>query len=191
MQVHRFGRFTRASLGASGDVSPTTQTPRAFVGFGAPAIIATLLVAGCASHVSPTAPDASAIEAELSDAQLVVRAESIAWSACPPTLPAECTMAVLEGDPKRETLFTARFRIPGTLEMKPHWHPRNERVTVLEGRVGVGFGDELDREKVTWFGPGDYYVNARGAHHFVLTDGPALLQVTGIGPWEVNYLERD
>ena len=46
-------------------------------------------------------------------------------------------------------------------EMKPHWHPRNERVTILEGKIGVGFGDEIDRENVTWFGPGDYYVNAQ------------------------------
>jgi uncharacterized cupin superfamily protein len=98
-------------------------------------------------------------------------------------------MAVLEGDPKREMLFTVRFRTGGQFEMKPHWHPRNERVTILEGRVGVGFGDAVERENVTWFGPGDYYVNAQGAHHFVLTDGPALLQITGIGPWKVHYLE--
>jgi hypothetical protein len=100
-------------------------------------------------------------------------------------------MAVLEGDPKREMLFTVRFRIGSEFEMMPHWHPRNERVTILEGKVGVGFGDEIDRENVTWFGPGDYYVNAKEAHHFVLADGPAVLQVTGIGPWRANFLETD
>jgi hypothetical protein len=98
-------------------------------------------------------------------------------------------MAVLEGDPKREMLFTVRFRIDGVFEMKPHWHPRNERVTILEGRVGVGFGDEIDRDSVTWFGPGDYYVNAHHAHHFVLADAPAVLQITGIGPWKAHFLE--
>ena len=97
-------------------------------------------------------------------------------------------MAVLEGDPKREMLFTVRFRTGNEFEMKPHWHPRNERVTILEGKIGVGFGDEIDRENVTWFGPGDYYVNAQGAHHFVLADGPAVLQITGIGPWKANFL---
>ena len=100
-------------------------------------------------------------------------------------------MAVLEGDPKREMLFTVRFRTGSGFEMKPHWHPRNERVTILEGKIGVGFGDEIDRENVTWFGPGDYYVNAQGAHHFVLTDGPAVLQITGVGPWKANYLESE
>ena len=100
-------------------------------------------------------------------------------------------MAVLEGDPKREMLFTARFRTGTEFEMRPHWHPRNERVTILEGKIGVGFGDEIDRENVTWFGPGDYYVNAQKAHHFVLADGPAVLQITGVGPWKAIFLDAE
>jgi hypothetical protein len=100
-------------------------------------------------------------------------------------------MAVLEGDPKREMLFTVRFRTGSEFEMKPHWHPRNERVTILKGKIGVGFGDEIDRKNVTWFGSGDYYVNAKDAHHFVLADGPAVLQITGIGPWKANFVEDD
>ena len=100
-------------------------------------------------------------------------------------------MAILEGDPKREMLFTVRFAISDALELKPHWHPRNERVTILEGRVGVGFGDEIESENVDWFGPGDYYVNAKGANHFVLTEGPAVLQITGIGPWKVHFLKEN
>ena len=59
----------------------------------------------------------------------------------------------------------------------------------LEGNVGVGFGDTIDRENVTWFGPGDYYVNARGAHHYVLDDSPTLLQITGIGRWNAHFVE--
>ena len=100
-------------------------------------------------------------------------------------------MAVLEGSPKEEMLFTVRFRTGSEFEMKPHWHPRNERVTILEGKIGVGFGDTIDREKVTWFGPGDYYVNAKHAHHYVLADGPAVLQITGIGPWKANFLDAE
>ncbi len=120
---------------------------------------------------------------------MATRGEDVQWGACPPALPAGCEMAVLEGDPKKEMLFTARFRTVGRFELKPHWHPKNERVTVLEGRVGVGFGDEIDLDVVTWFAPGDYYVNAKEAHHFVLADGPTVLQITGIGPWEVHYVD--
>lgn len=154
--------------------------------------VAALTLAGCASsQTKPSCPDELAIEAGFAqdETQLVSRTEELTWVSCPPTLPPGCEMAVLEGDPKREMLFTVRFRTRDSFEMKPHWHPRNERVTILEGKVGVGFGDEVDRDDVAWFGPGDYYVNAMHAHHFVLTDGPAVLQITGIGPWTVTFLE--
>ena len=148
--------------------------------------------AGCGASQTPsTCPAAAAQEAELAagETQMAHHASDIVWGPCPPNLPTPCEMAVLEGDPKREMLFTVRFRTGAEFEMKPHWHPRNERVTILEGKVGVGFGAEIDREKVVWFGPDDYYVNAQEAHHYVLTDGPVVLQITGIGPWKVHFLE--
>ena len=152
------------------------------------------LIGACTpSKPQPSCPEPGVVEAPFppDQMQLVSRADEIAWGPCPPTVPAGCEMAVLEGDPKREMLFTVRFRISGEFELKPHWHPRNERVTILEGKVGVGFGDAIDRENVTWFGPGDYYVNAKDAHHFVLVDGPAVLQITGLGPWKVTYVKSD
>ncbi len=152
------------------------------------------LVAGCAaSQPTPTCPEPPSVEAPFpaGQTQNVTLADAIQWGPCPPSLPAGCEMAVLEGNPKEEKLFTARFRITSPMEMKPHWHPKNERVTILEGKVGVGFGDTVDREALTWFGPGDYYVNAKEAHHFVVADDPVILQITGIGPWKVNYLDAE
>jgi hypothetical protein len=152
------------------------------------------LNSGCAaSQPTQSCPEVGTKEAAFAEGeqQRASRADEIVWAPCPPTLPAGCEMAVLEGDPKQEMLFTVRFRTGSQFEMKPHWHPRNERVTILEGKVGVGFGDEIDREDVTWFGSGDYYVNANGRHHFVLADEPAVLQITGIGPWKTNFLETD
>jgi len=145
------------------------------------------LLAGCG------APAVSNVEVAFPEGQtqLAVSTDSIKWGPCPPTLPSACKMAVLEGDPREPMLFTVRFRTTGAFELKPHWHPRNERVTILEGKVGVGFGDVIDRETATWFGPGDYYVNAKEAHHFVLADDPALIQITGIGPWQVHFVESD
>ena len=154
-------------------------------------------MAGCTKQ--PTDPPAAApeapreIEAAMPEGtnQLVQRASEIEWGPCPPVLPADCEMAVLEGSPRENMLFTARFRTKSPFELKPHFHPGNERVTILEGKVGVGFGDTIDREKVAWFGPGDYYVNAKGAHHFVLADGPSLLQITGLGPWKLNFIDAE
>ena len=95
-------------------------------------------------------------------------------------------MAVLDGDPQAADLFTVRFRVAEghAFVMPAHWHPRDERVTIITGTVAVAFGAESEHRHATEFGPGDYYVNARHAIHKVWIDGPAVLQITGIGPWE-------
>ena len=118
------------------------------------------------------------------EVQHVVRADGTPWTPCPPTLPAGCEMAVLEGDPQAEDLFTIRFRVEDTFVMPPHWHPKDERVTVISGKAAVAFGADSTREEATEFGTGDYYVNARNSVHIVWIEGPTVLQITGIGPWE-------
>ena len=116
--------------------------------------------------------------------QHVVRWENTPWKPCPPTLPSGCEMVVLEGDPKGADLFTVRFRISGKFMMPPHWHPKDERVTVLSGTAAVAFGANAERQDAKEFGAGDYYVNARNTVHTVWVEGPTILQITGIGPWK-------
>ena len=99
-------------------------------------------------------------------------------------------MAILEGDPKKDDLFTVRFRIGGTFIMPPHTHPKDERVTVLQGKAFVAFGKGATRAAATEFGPGDYYVNARNATHSVWADSATIIQITGIGPWEVDFAKE-
>ncbi|MCG9973388.1 cupin domain-containing protein [Christiangramia crocea] len=122
--------------------------------------------------------------------QHVVRAENIQWKPCPPNLPEGCKIAVFEGDPKSSDLFTVRFQVDEGFFMAPHSHPKDERVTVLKGKVSVAFGTEGTRESAKQFGPGDYYVNARGAIHSVWADSNSIIQITGIGPWEAEFLEK-
>jgi len=121
--------------------------------------------------------------------QHVVHADDIQWQPCPPNLPAGCEIAILEGSPKSNDLFTVRFKISGDFVMPPHTHPRDERATILQGKAYVAFGKDGKREDAQEFGPGDYYVNARGAIHTVWIDSSTIIQLTGIGPWEVEYIE--
>ena len=71
------------------------------------------------------------------EVQHVVRLESTPWGPCPPTLPPGCEMAVLDGNPQTEDLFTVRFRVTDTFVMPPHWHPKDERVTIISGTAAV------------------------------------------------------
>jgi quercetin dioxygenase-like cupin family protein len=121
--------------------------------------------------------------------QHVVTAEEVPWKPCPPNLPSGCEIAVLEGNPQSSDLFTVRFRLKGELVMPPHSHPQNERVTVLSGKLSVAFGKGATRESAKTFGPGDYYVNARGAVHAVWADELSVIQITGIGPWKAEFVE--
>ena len=120
--------------------------------------------------------------------QHVVRASEVQWMPCPPNLPGGCRMAVLEGSPREGNLFTVRFRVEEGMVMAPHTHPKDERVTILKGKAAVAFGEDAKREDAREFGPGDYYVNARGAVHSVWLEPGTELQITGIGPWEVDYV---
>lgn len=120
--------------------------------------------------------------------QHAVHADEIKWMPGPSNLPSGCEVAVLEGSPKSSDLFTARFRMEKGFFVPPHTHPKDERVTVLEGKVSVAFGEGASHAEAKQFGPGDYYVNARGAVHSVWADEASVVQVTGIGPWELNFI---
>ena len=119
------------------------------------------------------------------EVQHVVRFDDEPWVPCPPRLPTDCEMAVLEGDPQGDDLFTVRFRSAEGFVLPAHWHPKDERVTILQGSVAVAFGTDAQRQEAAEFGPGDYYVNARHAIHSVWVEGPTTMQITGIGPWKV------
>ena len=142
-----------------------------------------LLAAGCAQSGIGEFDFAEGI------VQHAVPADEIAWKACPPHLPAGCEVAVLEGNPQGSGMFTVRFRLTDDFVMPAHTHPKDERVTVLKGRMAVGFGVGATREDAREFEPGDYYVNARGAVHTVWADKSSEIQITGIGPWEANIVD--
>ena len=122
--------------------------------------------------------------------QHVVRAENIQWQPCPPNLPGGCEIVVLEGDPKGNDLFTVRFKLSEAFVMPPHTHPKDERVTILQGKAYVAFGEDATRNDAKEFLPGDYYVNARDEIHRVWADPGTIMQLTGIGPWEAHFIQK-
>jgi hypothetical protein len=126
----------------------------------------------------------------LPDGAVQVQHDNVAWSDGPRSLPPGVKIAVLEGNPRNRGIFTMRLKVPDGTTIPPHWHPRAERVTVLEGKVGVGFGRRFDKERLRYFRKGDFYLNPPKAHHYIHFARDSVVQVTGEGPWEVHYLER-
>ena len=120
-----------------------------------------------------------------------IRPDQLVWKGVMPPLPAGAKVAVLEGSPKEAGTFTIRFKLPPHWLLPAHWHPADERVTVLSGSVYVGFGEKLDTTKATKFSAGSFYVNPAKSHHYVFTSNEeAIIQITAQGPWGLTYIEN-
>jgi quercetin dioxygenase-like cupin family protein len=130
----------------------------------------------------------NASEAPLPAGTIQVPAGSGSWIDAPPSMPAGSKMMLLEGHPAKEGLFTMRLRLPAGSRIQPHWHPRDERVTILSGLARVGFGEAFDEAAMTSFGAGSFYVNPPGSRHYVWIVEETEMQLTGIGPWELHML---
>lgn len=142
-------------------------------------ILAAVLLAPCALAQMPDVPAGT----------IQFRGEE-QWVDAPPTLPAGTKVLRLEGDPRAEGIFTMRLKLPAGARLDPHWHPRDERVTILSGEARVGFGDVFDEKAMTSFTAGNFYVNPAKSHHYVFIAKETVMQLTGVGPWELHFIDQ-
>lgn len=115
---------------------------------------------------------------------LAIQISNVHWVDAPPSMPKGTKIAVLEGDTKQPGIFTIRLKVPAGAKLAPHTHPRNERVTVLSGKVVVN----LDG-KETAFTAGGFYVNPPDVPHSVYFPKESVIQLTCEGPWVLKYVE--
>jgi hypothetical protein len=97
-------------------------------------------------------------------------------------------MAILEGDPSKEGLFTMRLKLPDGYRVFPHWHPKTERLTIISGTVNLGAGDRFDPKATQALAAGTYSSMPPKMTHFAWMKGETILQLSSIGPWEIIYV---
>lgn len=114
--------------------------------------------------------------------------EEIQWGPVPPVLPAGAKLAVLAGDPAGTGPVALRLKMPAGYRIPPHWHPTDERVTVISGTLGIGMGDKLDRKHSKVLKAGGYAVAPANMHHFAWTKTGAVVQVDLMGPFQITYV---
>ena len=95
---------------------------------------------------------------------------------------------MIEGPLKEAVPFTFRLKFPANYKLPAHWHPAIEHVTVISGTFNMGTGDKLERQKTKALTPGSAAIMQPKTNHFAWTDNEAEVQVHGVGPWAINYV---
>lgn len=121
-------------------------------------------------------------------AHTIAKGNALTWGDPPPALPAGATMAVVSGDPAKAAPFTVRLRMPAGYRVLAHRHPTDEHVTVLAGTIGLGIGEKFDQAALKDLGPGDYALLPAEAGHFGQAKTAAIIQLHGVGPFVLGYV---
>jgi len=117
------------------------------------------------------------------------RADNLDWRRAPGDLPRGAEVAILFGDPTSSGPFVVRLRAPAGYQIAAHRHPDLETVTVISGALRYGEGTRLDPRAETFVHAGDFFAATPGMGHWLTVNEDAVLQVSGTGPWTIDYLD--
>jgi quercetin dioxygenase-like cupin family protein len=155
--------------------------------FTAVALVALFVVASHAVAAGSSEPATPAV-AKAASGHSMLGASDLKWGAGPPALPPGASLVVLSGDPAKAGPFAIRIRFPAGYKVPAHWHPTDEHVTVLEGSFSMGTGDKFDAAATHEMVAGGYVMMPAETRHFAWTRGGATVQVHGMGPFTLNYV---
>lgn len=113
---------------------------------------------------------------------------ALTWSPAPGALPSGAELAVMDGDPGSSGPFTIRLKMPAGYRIPPHWHPTDENITVIEGTLLMGMGDQMSEDAAKPLGVGAFAKMPQNTHHFAMAKGPTVLQIHGPGPFQITYV---
>jgi hypothetical protein len=113
----------------------------------------------------------------------------VKYGDAPPVLPKGAQVAVLQGDPFKPGPFVMRLKVPANYKIAPHWHSKDENLTVVSGTFYLAEGDKADAKHAHAMKVGAFhYLPAQTRHYAYSTGGPAVVQVHGEGPFDITYV---
>ena len=127
--------------------------------------------------------------AETSATHKIILPQDIVWKPAPAALPPGAEAAVLFGDPAKDGPFTLRVKVPKGYRIPPHTHPAPEVVTVISGTFRMGLGATAEAGKAQPATAGGFSAMPPGVVHYVFVDEDSILQINGIGPWGIDYVD--
>lgn len=118
----------------------------------------------------------------LSDGFVRLSPEALHWVEIPQAQGVQ--MAVLVGDPDQPSPYVIRVRFPPHVMDRPHFHPKDRYVTVLQGTWYAGTGPKFDVGEAVPLPAGSFMLHPAGAAHWDGSAGaePVIVQISGEGP---------
>ena len=148
---------------------------------------ATALIAVAGSALASTATT-TAHPATKEPAHGLSTPADMKWGPAPPVFQAGAEMAVLEGNPAAQAPYVVRLKMPDGYKIMPHWHPTTENVTVISGTFHLGTGATFDEAKGMEMPTGAFGFIGPHMQHYAWTTGETIVQVHGMGPFKLVYV---
>ena len=136
---------------------------------------------------APAAANAKKKDAATKPQAVSVNAADLQWGDTPPQLPKGGQVAVLSGDPSKKGPFAIRFKMPDGYKIPPHWHTQDEQLTVLSGTLVLHMGDTMDAPAHDLTAGAYHYLPGK-MHHAAEGKGETVVQIQGMGPFDIHYL---
>ena len=109
----------------------------------------------------------------------------------PPLIPG-AEVAVVFGDlDKKGGSYVIRIRSKGEVKVPPHWHVTDEHITVLEGSIWIGHGEQFDASKLQEMKVGAHAIMPAGVRHFSLTKADNVIELFGEAPFVGNFVNPE
>jgi hypothetical protein len=118
----------------------------------------------------------------------VLPVDDRAWHAGPQGMPAGIKFAAVTGDPAQPGPFVLRAELPPGYSIAPYRRSSDESIVVLTGALRVGDGATFDPARMRNFGSGAFVRLRADEPHYATTDGGAVVQIMGTGPFALEYV---
>lgn len=110
------------------------------------------------------------------------------WGPPPAGMPKGVKMIVVSGDPAKAGPYTIHLRFAPGYKIGPHRHPTEEKIKILTGGMSFGMGPSK-QANIRSMSRGSNAVVPASTYHFASTGVGATVEMTGTGPFRIDYAE--
>lgn len=139
--------------------------------------------------ITSASADTAAKKKGMKHEAMFVMPADIHWMPAPPDLPKGAEIGVLMGDPGKPAPYVVRLRAPDGYKVPPHWHSKDEQLTVISGTLTLHMGDTMNDPHD--MPAGAFHFLPGKAHHAAVAKGETIVQIAGVGPFDIHYLNPE